>query len=260
MSQDAYSFRNNPSVLFEKDMRDICQSVFRSTAVSSVAYSRHYYDGSRAEIWSDSSALIDVFILKGYVTRTYTVQLYSKPEEFIYLPARLDKYNVKLKQKYINLLEDLRINYNLTHPLNFAVKNDDYMEYLLFYVPDSPAYSINDHLNNFDIYRKFYHEFKEKASHLIDKVEEDRIVKPLPTSKRIIAEPYRKFNRGFQALSKQEMRLVQDVVNGLTMKNNTIGVTKTTADSYMKNIRAKLDVSNLAQLMAKYYEWKYKGN
>ena len=46
----------------------------------------------------------------------------------------------------------------------------------------------------------------------------------------------------------------------ITMKDNTIGVTKTTADSYMKNIRAKLDVSNLAQLMAKYYEWKYKGN
>ncbi|QGO85983.1 hypothetical protein Psal108_03616 (plasmid) [Piscirickettsia salmonis] len=53
------AFKKNPSVLFEKDMREICNSIFQNTAVSSIAYSRHYYDGSRAEIWSNASALID---------------------------------------------------------------------------------------------------------------------------------------------------------------------------------------------------------
>lgn len=249
----------NPTFKFESDFRSICKGIINTTGISAISYSRIHSDGSRSELWTDSNALIKNFIDQDFVSSTYTPDFYRVNEGFFYLPAKILRYEKNINKKYEGLLNSLRSYHGLSHPFKYVVKNDNIIDYMIFYTPDLPGFSVNNHINNIELYVNFYREFLLKSSKIITDITKSPIIIP-NNEKNAINKTYIKDEFGFDVLSPQEMRLVFDIILGIPMGDNRIGVSKYTAESYMKNIKSKLNVTKKEHIISKYYEWKYSNH
>ena len=229
-------------------------------SITGISYSKIHKNGERSELWTDSNALVQNFITNNYINEIYTPNFYTLQEGFFYLPEAILRYSKQINRKYDNLLNSLRMNHNHSHPFKFVKKYESHVDYMIFYMSDHPEYSVNTHINLINTYEKFYEYFIDHSSSIINELDKNPIVKPvrLKSNSNPFEDNQRKL--GFSTLSNQEFRLIFDILEGRSSKENTIGVSAYTAESYLKSIKNKLGVNKKEQIVAHYYEWKYHQN
>ena len=171
-----------------------------------------------------------------------------------------------LKQQH--LYQFSREHFNIDHGMTLINQHEDHCEFFAFASSPEHPETMNLYLNHLDIFQAFTHEFKEKASKLIEKAEKHQIILPfnepqIPPVNMLDIEFNEKNTRKNidkkQVLSEKELELIPLLIAGYTAKEIAVQLHKSyrTIEGYVDSIKNKLHVRNKTELIAKLIQFKH---
>ena len=100
-------YSNNPSFRCGDAINQICSGLFKRVGLNAFSYSIVYKDLSRAELWTDLSALEYSFFEKQYIPRVYTPDLIGDKKCFLY-EYEIENFPREIEKKLRKQLSDQR--------------------------------------------------------------------------------------------------------------------------------------------------------
>lgn len=246
------------SISLTKDVALICNPLFRKFNINCFSYSRVFSDGSRSELWSDAESLLHTFIEKRYLTKNYTPTNYKKTERYVSLPHKIEEYTGDVKEEYLNLITDQRKIFNHDNCFIIVNKSELLCEYFIFYTPETTKPMINFYFNHLDLLEEFVKLFKDKASKLITKADQNKIVLPWRDKKIVFpedvsVEKYGSSLRKPIILSRREQQIAFYLIEGKTAAETAdlLFLSKRTVESYWERLREKFNCNRKTELLLK---------
>lgn len=246
----------NSSIIYTEKIKEICDPLFGQTEVNLFTYSRVYIDGSRAELWSDSQALLYSFLERKYISDIYTPDLYEVGERYVFLPTKILNFPKLIKIKYSEQLNDLKRIYGYDNCFLVINRNTKFCEYFIFYTPITCIDGINYYINHLTEIENFISSFQFKSEKLIKYVDRNRIIKPwrnfsFQTTSDCDNAYFDNFNTSF--LTNREIQTAKLMLQGKTARESAclLGLSLRTVESYIDNIKNKFGCNRKSELILK---------
>lgn len=245
LATDYENIQKHLAVIKCAEVAEIMLPMLKKHGMTVFNYYRNYFDGSVIRLSTDHVWTMHYF-KKNYLNTT-TVP-----------PAYLTKslnYYIWLTDDCPEILLDAALNFNTSNGISIAKRHAEYIEYFCFATTlDNKSIVNNFYLNNLDVLLQYCSNFKDLAQPLLALYEKDRIVtanegiRMLATSDvKIIdsSDPFR--------LSQQQRICARLLLTGLSCKQiaKEMRLSHRTVESYINNLRDKLDCRNKTELIVK---------
>jgi len=242
------------------DLREICKPLFDETPIDYFGYIRSNSDGTMLHLATNID-WIDHYIDNKYHEKS----VFRKPPK-MYAGGIILCDNM-IEGKVSEIVNDAICNFNIKNTICLTEKSSDYMEFFQFSSSKSNETILNFYFSIYDVLKMFTFYFKDKAKKLIDYHVQHKILLPRYTiiekdteikNQNLIKKLYQQTNRFYinngnenVYLSKRETECVRSCAAGKTAKEISImlGITKKTVDTYMENIKFKLNCTKQSQVL-----------
>lgn len=266
------NIRNHISVLSCKEIDEICEPLFKYTPLTSFSYTRLYPDGSRMMLGNHADFMIGSFSKKEAPLRNvHTPNFINYDQPFSLIKRWAENLPPPVNKIIAQQLHNERNLWNMDDQLTISTKNSKYCEHVNFLCSTSGME--NFFLNNLELMNKFILYFRNKAHKIIQKADNDRIVKPwnFPDFKinlndsafsstedinslEKILQPkkfYLSLNEQEIHFTKSEMLCAELVILGKTAKEiaQILNKSKRTVESQIESIKYKTFCNTKSQLI-----------
>ncbi len=247
------------------DMLTLTKPIAQNFALSHFCYIKSFADGTHLLLCTDSE-WVQCFYLNYYQNAPY----HKVPAGY---KSGYELWCAQPQQTVFNASRDY---FNIDHGITLIQKNAEYCEFLNFATTrDNPAI-INFYINNMDLLFNFGMFFKEKATALINKAYEDRLILPkcLPAEQSMnqsvvpvstwqerhnfmnATKPKRyiiKTAAEETYLTSQEFSCVLLLMKGKTTKEiaKALKIKPRTVEAHIDNIRTKLNCHTKVEVVTK---------
>lgn len=258
----------HPFVVFSKEIAELCKPL-EAFHIRHFIYLKQFNDGGRICLSNNPQWVEDYYNLKLYESSLFE----EKPST--YKPV----FNVWIGDYDLDVYYHMRDHYKTTHTISITEPHHDGCEHYLFCADPTREQAIHYLSNNMDILYHFILYLKDRAEHLFHKAEKERIIvqksfideapsKPiyrksfddimeLHKKKFFDKTPIRSF--AFQVGNAQGIKLTQREVSCVSylLQNKTaqetadlMNISRRTVESYLENIKIKLDCDTKSELFA----------
>jgi DNA-binding CsgD family transcriptional regulator len=232
------------SKAYESDLADIFNRFFECQFINSFSHSRVYLDGSRSEVWSDSEAMKHTYLVKKYTTSvSHAPDVHSDTNKYFFLSDRVESIkNEEIRSNYVREMSDQREFFNHDNTFVVSFPGKYYNDYYCFYGPNGNTGTRIFIINNLDCFDRFIKYYNVAAKEIINKANNERIVKPRFKNKDL-----------GRVLTKQEKSVAMAIVNLATYKDvaESLNLSIRTVQSYSETLKAKYNVFNKKDLITK---------
>jgi LuxR family quorum-sensing system transcriptional regulator SolR len=122
----------NFSIDASSSVRDIATNFLKRSGLNAFSFSRIFKDGTRAELWTDGSALSHTFLNKQYIVGAYTPILYGDNERYAILENKLNSFPKDIKERYAAQVADQRELFNYSTPFKI-IKNRSTIVIIIYF-------------------------------------------------------------------------------------------------------------------------------
>jgi DNA-binding CsgD family transcriptional regulator len=262
------SIENNPSITFCRDVRDICNPLFKNTDINYLCYCRYFPNKSYIAL-SSNPEWVKHFYYNQYPSAGYQGKALQSG---IYFSQNIDHMGCTQ-----SMIEDMRSNFKLYNIFVFLNLNKEYCDMVIYCMKKVTYDPINFYLRNLDLLENFNHYFKEKADKLIIQSSMNRIFIPEPFEKTFSIkkmsfsdkDPHalRELQNSFKhskshhynplydcmnmQLTNQEIKCIELMMRGKTSKmiGKELNISHRTVETHVQNIKRKLNVQSKPELI-----------
>lgn len=196
------------------------------------------------------------------------ITIYEKITDKVIFPA-IDKVNgLDWSEDIISLAKE---RFNIHNPMIITRKYEDHYEVFSFSLNCESAYE--KYINNFDLFEKFIHYYKDKSRKMIERTNKYCLLidnKFLPVNKKlmkcslntangfpsnIIKKYYLRHNNCNIILSSKEYDCLSALSHGMQIKSiaKELGISVRTVETYFTRIKNKLNLCNRDELAKVYW-------
>lgn len=245
------------SVACTDEVKQICQPLFEHTHISYFSHFRYYFDGHALGIGSDADL----------IEYTCHNQLYLRHQDLLDFP----EFNVL--QSHQSPRNQLVCDFiKVDHILLYRIHHANYFEMSAFGSPQPVNELIDFYLNRLAILRLFARYFKDKAAHLIEKVEKKPIFLEKFDQGNITGKTKLAYSQELRdavhgdilledfSLSPREAQCMKLVAEGHSTKEiaKLIDLSPNTVQFYINNLKEKVNCRKVAEIIKLYYQNLYK--
>lgn len=247
--------KNHISLTSTKDMLDISIPL-KMLNVDFFSYTRFYFDGTTISL----------------LTHTDWYQFFLKQE----VPGCLNVFNLEdgcnlwLDLFPENAVFDAKEHFSIDNGIHFSKRENNYVEAISYATNAKDLKAIGRFVSNIDLLENFIIYFKKRASTLIKKACQDRIVIPEIMKGYQTVKPELKlgltdrkiflkkigYDNLVTKLSVREYECLQHVAQGKTVKEvaNYLMISPRTVETYVNTMKRKLCCSTKSQLLNMFWE------
>jgi DNA-binding CsgD family transcriptional regulator len=265
---------NHIAITSATDVFEICHPLFSHTEITYFEFCRYFPDGSRAWLATDGKRTKQVFDDEIADAGDYTSQV-SLCSQRYYL--WFDLLNMLLNQAHKACESKILIarnDFQIDHGLSIVEDYQTHQDYFSFAAKPSSHSITLFYLNNLDFLENFIFYFKEKATKLIRKSVEQKIVLPrinsmeynlrksecLSSENNMSLFPVKKYvvkqDSHTSYITRQEYQSIKLLARGKTIKEISLALelSSRTVEYYLKSARDRLNVFNNAALIRLFWD------
>ncbi|MCS5710298.1 LuxR C-terminal-related transcriptional regulator [Candidatus Berkiella aquae] len=245
-----------------QDVDEIARPLKKYLGITSLVYAKNYHDGSEIRLTNQPA----------------WIEHYYK--NALYLNSGFEQHPSKLQSGYAiwshlthhqPILSEARC-FNIDHGMSIIQKTADGCELYFFGTTSDKPFVANLLLNHLDFLHQFTFYFKEKASHLLRKADQHRIIIPkkfnkvysqeqgLPANSAINVEKILHFNKlhvgNGVRLSARELDCAKLLLQGKSARliAQALFLSPRTVETHIKHLKEKLDCHTKTELIGKIHE------
>lgn len=260
---------NHPFINVSKHLATLCQPLL-SLGIHHFSYMKHFADGRRFNLSNKPQWIEDYFNLALYNSSLFE-NLPLKPHS---------KFDIWIGDYDLDVYRHGKLYYNTSHAITITEANCKFREIFLFSTtPDNP-HAINDLVNHIDVLYHFIVYLKDQAFDLFINAENNRLL--LPGINNLIQAPFsnqslNKVIRNFYQSTRVYKYAIEfengnkvkitnreiDCLSHLLQNRNAaetakiMNLSRRTVESYLDNIRLKLNCDSKSELYQQIVSDKY---
>ncbi|WP_175772861.1 response regulator transcription factor [Paraburkholderia phenazinium] len=245
----------NVSIDASSSVRDIATNFLKRSGLNAFSFSRIFKDGTRAELWTDGSALSHTFLNKQYIVGAYTPILYGDNERYAILENKLNSFPKDIKERYAAQVADQRELFNYSTPFKIIKKQIDYCDYYIFYGPKENKTLVAFYLNNLNVLENFALFFEREAKILIEAAVANPIIVAAPLksspSASVIGTKIQVLNG--VGITRRQIEIARGIASGSTSREigEMLCISQRTVESHVENMRSRLNCGSRAELLVR---------
>lgn len=240
--------KNHYSLQINSDIKEICKPFFEQYGLSHFCYVRLYNDGSFYTLISNED-LYQHHLSKGYlIAPNINKQQLKNKFYYIVMPELEDGFN--------QAAYDYKNYFGLTYPIYLIERNIGYFDLYIFGSTGTGFQSINFYLSNLSLLESFKSYFHDKASSLVNKSQENKIIipssmKPNFQGLEISKDKSLANENRLRLLTPREKECLCFILRGKTAKEiaGLMSISFRTVEFHIMNIKEKLNCSSRSQLI-----------
>ena len=161
------------------DINLICEPLISNTPIKTIEYSRVYLDGSRLELSNDQVVAKNSIISCSKITKhIYAPALIPKYQRYLLMSPWVARLDESTKDVFMGRLASHKEKHGLDNEFRIIITHHKYTEMFHFYSAQNTINMENFYLNNIHILEQFVMYFLDKAHHIIQDADKNRIIKP----------------------------------------------------------------------------------
>lgn len=238
LSTDLTAIKKHPVLTSCTEVLEIMQPLLKKHGMTIFNFHKEYADGtmirlSTHQVWTEH-----------YFERGYPL-ISTVPESYLSKPLN---YFIWLIEDCPVLLRDASINFNISNGISIVQKIKNSIEFYCFATTVNNQAIINNfYINNLYLLKKYCSYFKEKASHLINQSEKNKIGINSNNNhfKKMSFQPLN--------LSQRQLDCAQLLLYGKTCKEiaKVLNLSPRTIETHFDYIKTKLGCINKTELIIK---------
>lgn len=210
-------------------------------------YYKIYFDGRVVRLSSDS-AWTEHYFQNNYLN------ILAVPKSYLTKPLNYYIWQIEDCPK---VLLDASLNFNTSNGISIAEKHPDYIEYFCFGTTLENRSIINNfYLSNLDVLRQYGHYFREQANSLLRKAEKNMLQVTNVDVCHADCRPVDIMHNSLAKLTHRQTDCARLLLQGLRYKQiaNELNLSTRTIESYIEDIKDKLQCQNKTELIIKLTE------
>jgi DNA-binding CsgD family transcriptional regulator len=243
-----------------REVNEICESLFKQENMIYFAYIRQYDDGFCVPLISNGD-LIKHHLDKEYLCYPSVPAKLLEQRKFHYIVMP------NLEDGFTQAAHDYNIYFNISHPFYMFERYKNYFDLFVFSVASGNSSSVNTYFSNLPLLENFKFYFKEKAHTLISKALENKIYlpphmqatfgglnsNPPHSNQKFMPKKYffEHDEKSFY-LNSRHMEVLKCLDLGHTAKETgkILNISHRTIEAYIDEIKIKFNLNKKSQLIS----------